>query len=258
MGPKGSVELAGPDDEIGVLLDIGALDVRERVAQPGAQAIVLTEDENTRGLESLLESSGFPKVATVILPYYGITSIKQLRPLLRMITASNPTAKVILHRDRDYLTDAEANEWSTNLRNLGVEPFVTTGTDVESHFLQAKHLAALNTGVSEADFERLLAAAVAAIRDASIQHIVNGRIDIERARGTQAAINHGKLAVESQKQYDASPRRLSHGKTLLKRLRSDLQSEFGRTLRDIIPSENIAVPALQTFAKKAFKVNRVP
>ena len=250
---EGSVEVAGPDDEIGVLMDIGALDVKERAAQPGTRAIVLTEDENTRALDSLLTASGFVKSETVILPYYGVTSVKQLRPLLRVIAAANASAKIILHRDKDYLTDPEANDWSIRVRNLGVEPFVTDGTDVESHFLNANHLAAVNLKATARDFQRLIDAAVVGTRDSSIQHIVNGRIDIERARGTHASINHGKLAVDSQKLYDTDPKKMSHGKSLLKRLRADFQAEFGETLRDVAASEHIRVPSLQTFARKVFK-----
>jgi hypothetical protein len=40
---NGTVDLASPDDEIGVLMDIGALDVKERLGQPGTSAVVLTE-----------------------------------------------------------------------------------------------------------------------------------------------------------------------------------------------------------------------
>ena len=54
---NGFVDVAGPDDEIGILLDIGALDIKERVSKPGTKAIVLTEDEITRSLEAVLESS---------------------------------------------------------------------------------------------------------------------------------------------------------------------------------------------------------
>src|SRR5260370_14090501 len=94
---KGCVEVVDADDEIGILLDIGALDVKERVAQPGTKAIVLTEDERIRPLETLLASSGFAMKDTVILPYFGITSIKQLRPLVRVIAKANPGARIILH-----------------------------------------------------------------------------------------------------------------------------------------------------------------
>jgi hypothetical protein len=116
---NGTVEPVGTDDEIGVLLDIGALDVKERAAQAGTRAIVLTEDENTRSLETILESSGFAMGETVILPYYGISTVKQLRPLVRMIGGTNPDAKIVVHRDRDYLTGDEATAWEESVRRFG-------------------------------------------------------------------------------------------------------------------------------------------
>jgi hypothetical protein len=86
-------------------LDIGALDVKERVRAEGTKVVVLTEDESTKGLEAVLVSNGFDMGATVVLPYFGSTTIKNLRPLVNMINSSNPAAKIILHRDRDYFTD---------------------------------------------------------------------------------------------------------------------------------------------------------
>lgn len=52
---KGQVDPASADDEIGILMEIGALDIKERAGQPGTKAIVLTEDEITRSLELILE-----------------------------------------------------------------------------------------------------------------------------------------------------------------------------------------------------------
>jgi ABC-type multidrug transport system ATPase subunit len=133
---QGLVDVAGVDDEIGILLDIGALDIKERAGQPSNTAIVLTEDELTRPLEMILESSGFDLSKTVVLPYYGVTGIKQLRPLLKIIRSTNATAKVILHRDRDFLKEVEIEAWKTDVRAQGVEPFVTAGRDIESLFSQ--------------------------------------------------------------------------------------------------------------------------
>ena len=58
---NGTVERAGTYDEIGVLLDIGALDIQERATQAGTTVVILTEDEITKGLEVLLEASGFDR-----------------------------------------------------------------------------------------------------------------------------------------------------------------------------------------------------
>jgi len=68
---QGSVDVANSDDEIGILLDIGALDIKERVAHTSNTAIVLTEDELKGPLETILASSGFDMEKTVALPYYG-------------------------------------------------------------------------------------------------------------------------------------------------------------------------------------------
>jgi energy-coupling factor transporter ATP-binding protein EcfA2 len=250
---NGTVESAGADDEIGVLLDIGALDVKERAARPGTKASVLTEDESTRPLEALLESSGFVMGETVILPYYGISTIKQLRPLVRMISGINTDAKIVVHRDRDYLTDDEAREWEESVRSFGVEPFVTTGVDIESHFLEPRHLAAVNSGRSEVDFCRLIDTARLACKDISVQHYVNGRIDIERSKGTHASINHGKLAVEAAKAVESDPVGRSHGKTILKWIRSEYQKEYLSNLQDTVPSEHASLNSLATIAKKTFR-----
>jgi hypothetical protein len=135
----------------------------------------------------------------------------------------------------------------------GVEPFITTGVDVENHFLDAKHLAAVNPGTSETDFQRLIRDARDNTKDSSIQHFVNGRIDIERSKGTHASIDHGKLAVETARAVETDPAGKSHGKTVLKRLRSDFQKESRSTLQDFVVSKYISVEALKTIAKKVFR-----
>lgn len=50
----------------------------------------------------------------------------------------------MVHRDRDYLTTDDAEQWENNIRKMGAEPFLTLGVSVESHFLNTKHLAELN------------------------------------------------------------------------------------------------------------------
>ena len=116
---NGIVEKMNQDHDLAILLDIGALDVKEMLSQSQAKCIVLTEDELKRGLEVLLSVSGIPMDDTLTLAYYGCTSPHNLRPLLELIRASNPQAKIVVHRDRDYLTDEEGAEWETEIRNMG-------------------------------------------------------------------------------------------------------------------------------------------
>ncbi len=34
--------------------------------------------------------------------------------------------------------DEESSQWETAIRNMGAEPFLTDGVDVESHFFKSK------------------------------------------------------------------------------------------------------------------------
>lgn len=250
---NGTVDPAGEDDEIGILMDIGALDIKERVTQPGTRAIVLTEDENIRPLEALLESSGFVLDETAVLPYFGVSTVKQLRPLVQVIQNNNPAAKIVVHRDRDYMTDDEGREWEEKMRRLGVEPFLTTGVDLESHFLDGRHLDAVNGKGSELDFKDLLQSARVSTRDKSIAKYVNGRIEVERAKSMHSRIDHGKLAVEAAKAVGDDLIGKSHGKTVLKQLRTEFRVKYGIELQVTLPSEYIAVRELRTIANKTFK-----
>lgn len=249
---NGTVDPAGEDDEIGILMDIGALDIKERINHPGTKAIVLTEDENVHFLETLLKSSSFSLDETIILPYYGVSTHKQLRPLLQVIQDNNPAAKVIVHRDRDYMTDEEGRKWEEKIRPLGVEPFLTKGVDLESHFLEAKHLAATNESGSESEFEELIQRARELAKDKSVEHYVNGRIEVERANGTHAKINHGNLAVEAAQIVGNNLASKSHGKTVLKQLRKEFRTKYSVELQVVQVSEHIAVHELRTIANKTF------
>lgn len=249
---SGGVDVAGPDDEIGVLLDIGALDVKERATQAGTKVVMLTEDQNTRLLETLLSASGFDMTTTVVLPYYGVTGEKQLRPLVRMIQASNPSAKLLLHRDRDYLSDDEVQAWEEMARRFNVEPVVTTGTDLESHFTSPAHLAAANPGLKEAEWETRLEGVCQSLRDESVQAYVNGRIDIARSSGTYSQLNPGQLAVAAAKAVDGDVVRFARGKSVLKVLRAEFQKEHGRNLKDVVPSVALSHEPLRTVSVKVF------
>jgi AAA15 family ATPase/GTPase len=248
-----TVETATQDDELGVLLDIGALDIRERIAHDEtAKVVVLTEDENTRILESILKSSGFDMNSTLILPYYGVTIIKNLRPLVNIVRSSNKSAKILVHRDRDYLIDSESVNWQQQVRQLQVEPFLTTGTNVESYLLNPKHLAALNKDVSEEEFEEMIEEVTQSHHEELVEAYVNGRIEIERQQGNGRQVNYGKIGAEAPSKIANNRHQLRHGKIMLRGLRAAFREKYKRNLLDAKSSQYLAVEALQVFARKAF------
>lgn len=251
----GTVDRAQPDDEIGVLLDIGALDVKERAGDATTKAVVLSEDKGLRPLEALLASSGFELEATATLSYLGVTGIKQLKPLVAMIRATNPGVKILLHRDRDYLLKPEAEEWEKSVRAIDVEPFLTDGVDVETHFLTREHLVAVNKDRSEAEIDQLLNETEAAVADGMIENYVNGRIQVEREAGNGAKVNAGKLATEGRKAVAGDQKRYRHGKKFLKEIRRRHQERFNENLVVFSPNTTLRHDVLSGVAKKAFGTN---
>lgn len=251
---NGTVEPIAMDQnhDLAILLDIGALDVKEMLSQVSAKCIVLTEDARKRGLEVLLKASSFPMKNTLVLAYHGCTSPNNLRPLLQLIRGSNTKATIVVHRDRDYLTDKESANWEIEIRNMYAEPFLTQGVDIESHFLGAAHLASLNTQ-KIAELQDLLKQATDNTRELSIQKYVNGRTDIEKKNGTFGKLNVGQLATKAPKSYDADTERYRHSKTVLKELRRLYQEEHGFDICVFDISESIAITELQDIAKKIKK-----
>lgn len=250
---NGTVDVAKEDHDLAILLDIGALDVKELVGQSGITCIVLTEDALKRPLEVVVESSGFRTDSTIVLPYYGCTSLHNLRALLGVIRATNPNAKIIVHRDRDYLSGDEADQWQTEIRALQSEPFLTDGVDIESHFLSVPHIATLNPSLSEPDAQDLIHRATMETREVSIQKYVNGRVDIEKKKGTYGKLDVGKLATDAPRAFDANPERYRHSKTVIRKLKELHRAAKAVNLVTASVTEHVAVPGLKSVAKRVIK-----
>lgn len=246
---NGTIEKMDQDRDLAVLLDIGALDVKEMISQSQAKCIVLTEDALKRGLEILLEASQFSMDDSLVLAYYGCTNPHNLRPLLYLIRTSNPQAKIVVHRDRDYLTDEESEKWAKEIRNMSAEPFLTKGVDIESYFLNYYHLSELNDTPIE-EMKKLVDEATVTTLNLSVEKYVNGRTDIEKKAGTFGKMNLGKLAASAKKLVETDLPRYRHSKTVLKALRSIFQSKYGKNMIVIGSSSHLAVEDLQVIAKK--------
>lgn len=249
---QGTVAPVEQDHDLAVLLDIGALDVKEMVATSHANCIVLTEDSLKRNLEILLESSGFDMNSTLTLAYHGCTSPHNLRPLIDLIRSSNQKAKIVVHRDRDYLTDEEAKSWHESIRNLKVESFLTVGVDIESHFLNPEHLAILNHTSAE-EMRQLIDTATTECDSESLEKYANGRADIIKKKGEFGKINIGQIAVDGPKQLKSDPKRYRHAKTVVKKLRGLFRESTKLNLRIFEASTAIGDQTLNTIAKKTTK-----
>lgn len=245
---KGTVEKMKQDHEIAVLLDIGALDVKEMLSGSHAKFIVLTEDALKRGLEVLLDSSGFKLDDTLVLAYYGCTALHNLRPLLDLIKASNTHSKIIVHRDRDYLNKPESDKWEKEIRNLKAEPFLTKGVDVESYYLNSQHLSKINQE-SEEDISQIINDSTQECLNLSVEKYVNGRTDIEKKEGNFGSLNIGQLAVNAHQLVASDLERYRHSKSVLKVAKRLFQEKYGRNMKVFEVSSELNVPELHRISQ---------
>ena len=249
---NGGCDEVSQDDEIGILLDIGALDVKERLALPGLRVVVLTEDRHTRLIEAFLRASGFDMGETVVLPYYGVSNVSAMKPLIKIIAQANQDATVIVHRDRDYWLKDDILDWAKSVLCERVVPLVSVGVDLEADAMTVSHLAALNLELDEVSAAEVVAIARAEVREECIRKYVNGRIECERKAGRSHTLDPGGLAVEAPLVLTENPDRYYHGKVTVAAARREFRRRFGENLRVDRPSEYLVREDLQREALRIF------
>jgi energy-coupling factor transporter ATP-binding protein EcfA2 len=133
-------------DEVGripLLMDLGALDSFEKIREGEVGWVFLTEDASLELVKTLIRSSGFGDDEIVVYSYKTSSNIHAALTLSEFILEIAPDTKVIIHRDRDFMTNDEVN-WTTQIiGSTGAIPFITEGVDIESYFQVSEHLAAL-------------------------------------------------------------------------------------------------------------------
>lgn len=227
------------DYELKALLEIGALNVGERLGNP--THIVLTEDKNQELIEILLEANGFDLDACDVVAYAGSTQIGTAMALISHLRRTHPDARFILHRDRDFLDQASLNEFSQRFAAMNVQVFLPDGNDLESHFVSAAHVASsCNIAVDVA--QDVIETAYQARRPDLIEKYVNSRIENAKKAGLQ--INAGAIAAECTSAMTGPNTALVHGKILLKAIRNELRA---RGIPDNLRSNS---PALELQSLK--------
>jgi AAA domain, putative AbiEii toxin, Type IV TA system/AAA ATPase domain len=233
-----------------MLLDLGALDSVDYFADGQLRCVVATEDTDKEPLRALLGSNGFVEDDTEIASYAGCAKIESALVLGGFLREKAPHLRLVVHRDRDYMSQNDADNFDQKLNDAGVTPFLTELNDIESYFLNAEHLHALNPSVPLERIRELLTTATEETAGKSVAAIVNQRTaEAFRARqngGTQP--NHGAIAVQAQTDYAANPAGLRRGKEVIGRLQALLQQELRATPRIYLPTNHLQSGALGALA----------
>lgn len=156
---------------------------------------------------------------------------------------------MIVHRDRDYLSDDDVDAFKQALDAHDISVFVTDGSDVESYFVNPAYLNQCNPAVSSARIGELIEVARNMTKATSIEAIVNLRTQEAFRKRNQggAGPNHGQIAVAAATDYDGNPALMMRGKVVLNRIKALIQQEQGTNAVVLMTSPHLTVQALRNI-----------
>jgi hypothetical protein len=233
-----------------VLLDLGALDSVDYFADGELRCVVATEDTEKDALKAVLWSNGFVEADTEVASYAGCSKADAAIVLGRFLTDKAPHVRLVVHRDRDYMSPQASESFEARLVGNNIRPLLTDGNDVESYFISAAHLHALNPMASPERIQELINQATRETEQKSMAAIVNLRTEeaFKRRQAGDPMPSHGAIAVTAQLDYQTDSVTLRRGKLVLGRLIALLQQEIGQNPRIFLPSAHLRSARITAIA----------
>ncbi|OFX32920.1 MAG: hypothetical protein A2W92_06725 [Bacteroidetes bacterium GWA2_42_15] len=212
------------------------------------KCIVLTEDSDTSGLLAfVLEASGFKMSETNIISYEGCSKLSSANLFSIFVKEKMPHVKIVVHRDRDYLTPDEIDDIANQFRRIDVHFFVTKGTDIESHFLNAEHVQACHPVLLTGEAVKLVKQCLYDTREKSIEMLR------KKEFGGSNNAKHTHLNGAIKQLVDQNLFRFTHGKTALRTLQRLINQNIQQNAGIERYTVHLSDPHLTAIAKKIWR-----
>ena len=241
-----SLRVIDERDYADVLVSMGALGDAEEFLLNNWDVLILTEDADMDMLERIIEVNSEEGVKVRIWSYEGCTNIQRAEAVagfLQSIAATPP--RVVIHRDRDALLPGDISKLEDRYRLRGVELFVTAGTDIESYFVNPRHIESVCGVLGRVVFHDVVDRNIGMLRDAaeSAQLVLNKTVRSDYDLSTLGGDDR-KIWAATQGRDDHL---WMHGKKLLGLIRDDLQARQGRNLDLLVTSPHLRDPRLASL-----------
>ena len=205
---------------------------------------MITEDQNNDYLRVLLEANGFPMKDTEVVSYNGKDQIKGALILGKYLKNKHSDMVILVHRDRDYLSDTEVNNLANSFKKNDIHFFCTTGVDAESHFIAREHLTALLPDLDPLVIDAAVTNATQSAEEESVGRYINHTLQGERPHNNDYAGHIQKI----QRSYASDVKRYRYSKKVLGLLKSTLQRITGSNVRLDVPTIGLVNNELQAVA----------
>jgi len=213
-------------EKLPILLDIGALDDFDKLKAGEIKSVILTEDRNTKYLEILLSGNNFNLQEHLVYSYKTSSNLEGASLFVDFLKDAANGCKVVIHRDRDFMTNDETERISDRIREAGAIPFITSGSDIESYFSTPAHIA--HCIEEDVDEVKEWINSLAEINHVQVQHQFTRKRDDIRIKlyrnnpndcpDTLTLMGNGiPLSPDKRK-----------GKYMIKKIRGDMGSKYGQ------------------------------
>lgn len=225
---EGEVYQQGDDvGRIPLLMDLGALDSFEKIREGEAQWVFLTEDASLDLVYAIIEASGFNEDEVVVYSYKTSSNIQAALALSDFIREIAPETKVIIHRDRDFMTDQEIGWISHQINGVNAIPFITEGSDIEAYYIDSEHLAEL-LEVEADEIDDWKDAIAAEFHNQLFHKFTRKRDDAKVLYRNRPEQPPDTLAMIGNANPLPAEQRL--GKYMLRKIRGEMHERFGATI----------------------------
>ncbi|MGB8405947.1 MAG: AAA family ATPase [Mycobacterium sp.] len=219
----GKVESDSQKELTALLMDLGALDQLDT----SARTVLYTEDESPFALKLALDAGQVAQGAIRLASFNGLNNSFAAEAFYEMAELMPSTPRVLIHRDRDFLTSDELADWSKPFAGRGIGVFCPLRSDTESYHATAAHVAAV-TGIPLSEAEALRAEVIAENLPELRKHHRE-----KRRFANRRYLDGGAPRTEDLWPNDASPsEEVLYGKLLLTKLEEALRK------RKLLPKED--------------------
>lgn len=220
---------------IDMLSSIGALSQGAKIDGKMIKCFVLTEDSNTKFLKLLLEASGFSMNELDIWSYKSCSRLNIAKGISEFIKNKYENVEVVIHRDRDFMTEEEVNKLKSNFESLNLNLFITKGIDIESYFCNKDHIRELYPEKNDEFLEIKLNSTYEKVKDKIKNKYINETLSKMEGNGFAKKIDEINKMFEQKSRYEF------YGKEFQKTLKNELKT-----------SDNIVLDRKSNFLKDSF------
>jgi hypothetical protein len=194
--------------------------------------IYLTEDEDHSMHTALLQSNNVDFSCLKIISYKGIKN-HLFHNSIDLIHHLSPWSKIIVHRDRDLLSQSEILKLEDEAKQLRFHLFLTDGYDLESHFISKEHLTEILPNLTKLEIEEIRNLAINSAKETSIKKIKNSKIE----------------TVNAEELFESDPNYYVYSKKALGALRSLLKERFSESIELVHPSSGLESELLSSLLR---------